>query len=43
MRSAFMGSMLAARFAGINAAKKEQVAKATAAMVRAVGSHEETP
>jgi hypothetical protein len=43
MRSAFMGSMLAARFAGIRAAKKEQIASETAAIVNAVGSQEETP
>ena len=38
-----MGWMLAARLAGMMAAKKEQIARATAAMVRAVGSQEETP
>ena len=43
MRRAFMGSMPAARLAGMSAAKKEQMARATAAMVRAVGSQEETP
>ncbi len=43
MRRAFMGSMPAARLAGMSAAKKEQIASATAAMVRAVGSQEETP
>jgi hypothetical protein len=43
MRRAFMGSIPAARLAGMRAAKKEQIAKATAAIVRADGSQEETP
>ena len=43
MRRAFMGWMLAARLAGMMAAKKEQIARATDAMVRAEGSQEETP
>jgi hypothetical protein len=40
---AFMGWMLAARLAGIMAAKKEQTASAPAEMPRAAGSQEETP
>jgi hypothetical protein len=42
-RRALMGWMLAARFAGMIAARNEQIARATAAMVRAVGSQDETP
>jgi len=38
-----MGWMLAARLAGIMAAKKEQTASAPAEMPRAAGSQEETP
>ena len=41
--SAFIGEMDAARFAGMMAAKKEQIANAPAATVRASGSQEETP
>jgi hypothetical protein len=41
--SAFIGEIDAARFAGIMAAKNEQVASAAAATVSASGSHEETP
>lgn len=43
MRSAFIGEMDAARFAGMMAAKNEQIASAPAATVRATGSQEETP
>ena len=38
-----MGWIEAARFAGMMAATNEQMARATAARVRAKGSHEETP
>ena len=38
-----MGEMEAARFAGMMAAKKEQIASAPAATPSAKGSHEETP
>jgi hypothetical protein len=41
--NAFIGEMDAARFAGMMAAKKEQIASATPATVSASGSHEETP
>jgi len=41
--SAFIGEMEAARFAGMMAAKKEQMASAPAATLSANGSHEETP
>src|SRR5271168_2204230 len=41
--SAFIGEMEAARFAGIMAAKKEQIASAPAASDRARGSHHATP
>src|SRR5258708_37092305 len=41
--SAFMGEIEAARFAGIMAAKNEQIASVPAATVSASGSHEETP
>jgi hypothetical protein len=41
--SAFMGEMDAARFAGMMAAMKEQIANAPAATVSASGSHEVTP
>jgi len=41
--SAFMGEIDAARFAGIMAAKNEQIASAPAATVSAGGSHEDTP
>jgi hypothetical protein len=40
---ASMGEMEAARFAGMMAAKNEQIARAPAATPRASGSHEETP
>ena len=43
MRRAFMGWMLAARLAGMMAAKNEQIASATAAIVSAAGSHDDTP
>jgi len=43
VRRALMGWMEAARFAGMTAAKKEQMARAAAAMVRAKGSQEGTP
>jgi hypothetical protein len=43
VRRALMGWMEAARFAGMMAAKKEQMASAPAATVRANGSQEETP
>ncbi len=38
-----MGEMEAARFAGMMAAKNEQIASAPAATLSAKGSHEETP
>src|SRR5256885_12473001 len=38
-----MGEIDAARFAGMMAAKNEQIASAPAATVSASGSHEETP
>src|ERR1700674_2098502 len=41
--SAFLGEIDAARFAGMMAAKKEQIASAPAATVSASGSQEETP
>jgi hypothetical protein len=41
--SAFTGEIDAARFAGMRAAKNEQVASAPAATVRANGSHEDSP
>src|SRR6202035_2070150 len=41
--SAFIGEIEAARFAGIIAAKNEQIASAPAATLRASGSHEVTP
>ncbi len=40
---AFMGEMEAARFAGMMAAKNEQIASAPAATLSAKGSQEETP
>ena len=40
---AFIGEIDAARFAGIMAARNEQIASAPAATARANGSHEETP
>ena len=43
IRSAFIGWMPAARFAGMIAAKNEQIASATAAIVKAVGSQDDTP
>jgi hypothetical protein len=43
VRRAFMGWMEAARFAGMMAATKEQMASATAAIVRASGSQDGTP
>ena len=43
MRSAFIGAMLAARFAGITAAKNEQTANEPAATTNASGSHHFTP
>src|SRR5689334_8851015 len=43
MRRACIGEMEAARLAGMMAAKKEQMARATAAALRASGSQEETP
>src|SRR6266446_9389913 len=42
-RRAFIGEIEAARFAGIMAAKNEQMASAPPATVRASGSHDETP
>ena len=41
--NALIGEMDAARFAGIMAAKKEQIASAPAATLSARGSHQETP
>jgi hypothetical protein len=38
-----MGEIDAARFAGIMAAKNEQIARAPAAKVSASGSHQATP
>ena len=43
IRRALMGEMEAARLAGMMAAKKEQIASAPAAAVKASGSEEETP
>ena len=43
IRSASMGEIDAARFAGMMAAKNEQIASAPAATVSASGSQEETP
>jgi hypothetical protein len=42
-RRAWVGEMEAARLAGMMAAKKEQMARATAEMESASGSQEETP
>ncbi len=41
--SALIGEMLAARLAGMIAAKKAEIASATAAMLNASGSQKETP
>jgi len=41
--NASMGEIDAARFAGIMAAKNEQIARAPAAKVSASGSHDATP
>ena len=41
--SAFMGEIDAARFAGMMAAKNEQIASAPTATVSASGSHQATP
>jgi hypothetical protein len=43
VRRAFMGWMEAARFAGMSAARREQMAREMAATARASGSQEETP
>jgi len=43
IRNAFIGEMDVARRAGITAAKNAEIAKAMAAMPRAMGSQLETP
>jgi hypothetical protein len=43
VRSACIGEIEAARFAGITAATKEQATRAAPAAASAMGSHDETP